>query len=108
MTDDRMAFRAALEKASDSELLKHMPGFVAEKLLALDIDERCNATRQERTGERANHRNGVRLAHPRRHHRAEGAQAAQGKRVSEFVEPRRAAEKTMTAVISRSPDLSRP
>ena len=29
MTDDRMALKAALEKASDAELLSQMLGFVA-------------------------------------------------------------------------------
>jgi transposase-like protein len=60
MTDDRMALKAALEKASDTELLSHMLGFVAEKLMALDVDTLCNASRHERTGDRANYRNGYR------------------------------------------------
>ena len=60
MTDDRMALKAALEKASDTELLSHMLGFVAEKLMALDVDQLCNASRHERTGARANYRNGYR------------------------------------------------
>jgi putative transposase len=48
MTDDRMALKAALEKASDAELLSHMLGFVAEKLMSLDVDTLCNAS-QKRT-----------------------------------------------------------
>jgi hypothetical protein len=60
MTDDRMALEAALEKASDTELLSQMLGFVAEKLMALDVDTLCNASRHERTGDRANYRNGYR------------------------------------------------
>jgi len=53
MTGDRMALKAALEKASDTELLSHMLSFVAEKLMALDVDTLCNASRHERTGARA-------------------------------------------------------
>ena len=60
MTDDRMALKAALEKASDTELLSHMLGFVAEKLMALNVDQLCNASRHERIGARTNYRNGYR------------------------------------------------
>jgi transposase-like protein len=60
MTDDRMALKAALEKASDAELLSHMLGFVAEQLMSLDVEALCNASRHERTGDRANYRNGYR------------------------------------------------
>jgi putative transposase len=60
MTDDRMALKAALEKASDAELLSHMLGFVAEQLMSLDVVALCNASRHERTGDRANYRNGYR------------------------------------------------
>ena len=60
MTDDRMALKALLEKASDTELLAELLGFVANRLMALDVDRLCNAGRHERTDGRTNYRNGTR------------------------------------------------
>ena len=105
MTDDRMALKAALEKASDTELLSHMLGFVAEKLMALDVDTLCNASRHERTGGRANYRNGYR---ERSWETRAGTvdlkvpKLRKGSYFPEFLEPRRAAEKAMTAVIQEA------
>ena len=105
MTDDRMALKAALEKASDAELLSHMLGFVAEKLMALDVDTLCNASRHERTGERANYRNGYR---ERSWETRAGTvdlkvpKLRKGSYFPQFLEPRRAAEKAMTAVIQEA------
>jgi transposase-like protein len=105
MTDDRMALKAALEKASDTELLSQMLGFVAEKLMALDVDTLCNASRHERTGARANYRNGYR---ERSWETRAGTvdlkvpKLRKGSYFPEFLEPRRAAEKAMTAVIQEA------
>jgi transposase-like protein len=105
MTDDRMALKAALEKASDAELLSHMLGFVAEKLMSLDVDVLCNASRHERTGDRANYRNGYR---ERSWETRAGTvdlkvpKLRKGSYFPEFLEPRRAAEKAMTAVIQEA------
>ena len=60
MTDDRMALKALIEQASDRELLAGMLGFVAEKLMELDVESLCKASRYERNDERTNHRNGYR------------------------------------------------
>lgn len=60
MTDDRMALKALLEKASDTELLSEMLAFVANRLMTLDVEQVCNARAHERNEERTNHRNGYR------------------------------------------------
>jgi putative transposase len=105
MTDDRMALKAALEKASDVELLSHMLGFVAEQLMSLDVEALCNASRHERTGDRANYRNGYR---ERSWETRAGTvdlkvpKLRKGSYFPEFLEPRRAAEKAMTAVIQEA------
>ncbi len=52
MTDDRIALRALLKKASDSELLAEMLGFVANRLMALDVDRLCGAGAHERSNAR--------------------------------------------------------
>ena len=105
MTDDRMALKALVEKASDRELLAGMLGFVAERLMALDVETLCNAAPHERSGERINHRNGYR---DRAWQTRAGTVALKvpklrkGAYFPEFLEPRRAAEKAMTAVIQEA------
>ena len=39
MTDDRMALKALLEKGSDTELLSEMLAFVANRLMAFDVEQ---------------------------------------------------------------------
>ncbi len=58
MTDDRMALKGLLEKASDTELLAEMLSFVANRLMAFDVDRLCGAGAHERTTARGNYRNG--------------------------------------------------
>ena len=41
-------------------LLAEMLGFVADRLMALDVDQQCGAGTHERSTERVNHRNGYR------------------------------------------------
>ena len=54
------ALRALLSKTSDTHLLAEMLGFVADRLMALDVDQLCGAGAHERSAERMNRRNGYR------------------------------------------------
>ena len=105
MTDDRMALKGLLEKASDTELLAGMLGFVADRLMALDIDRLCGAEPHERSADRSNYRNGYR---DRAWQTRAGAidvhipKLRKGSYFPEFLEPRRAAEKALTAVIQEA------
>ena len=54
------ALRALLSESSDTMVLAEMLGYVADRLMALDADQLCGAGKHERSGERANHRNGYR------------------------------------------------
>jgi len=105
MTDDRMALKGLLEKASDTELLAGMLGFVADRLMALDIDRLCGAEPHERSADRSNYRNGYR---DRTWQTRAGAidvhipKLRKGSYFPEFLEPRRAAEKALTAVIQEA------
>ena len=105
MTDDRMALKALLEKASDNELLAEMIGFVANRLMALDIDGLCGAGSHQRSDDRSNYRNGYR---DRAWQTRAGAvdlripKLRKGSYFPEFLEPRRTAEKALTAVIQEA------
>ena len=60
MTDDRMALAQLLEKGSDSDLLREMIGYVAQRLMQLDMDGLVGAAHGERGESRENWRNGYR------------------------------------------------
>ena len=105
MTDDRMALKALVEKGSDAELLAEMLGFVANRLMALDAEGLCNAQAYERSAERSNHRNGYRgRVWETRAGRIElkVPKLRKGSYFPEFLEPRRTAEKALTAVIQEA------
>ncbi len=99
------ALKALLSETADHQILAEMLGFVADRLMALDVDQLCGAGSHERSVERMNHRNGYR---PRRWETRAGAVDVQipklrkGTYFPEFLEPRRASEKAMTAVIQEA------
>ena len=105
MTDDRIALRELLEKGSDATFLREMIGFAAQRLMELEPEELCGAGHGERSPERVNQRNGYRdrdwqtrvgtveLRIPK---------LSKGSYFPAFVEPRRLAEKALTAVIQEA------
>lgn len=105
MTMDRMALHELLEKGSDSDLLREMIGYVAQSLMNLEVEGLCGAGHGERTPERTNQRNGYR-------ERAWDTRAGtiplqipklrKGAYFPGFLEPRRTAEKALTAVIQEA------
>lgn len=109
MTNDTIAETAALKAllsgTSDHQILAEMLGFVADRLMALDVAQLCGAGAHERSTGRVNHRNGYR---ERRWETRAGPVDVQipklrkGTYFPEFLEPRRAAEKAMTAVIQEA------
>ena len=60
MTDDRMALAQLLEKGTDSDLLREIIGYVAQRLMQLDVDGLVGAAHGERGEDRENSRNGYR------------------------------------------------
>ncbi len=58
MTTDMMTFRDLLEKSSDSDLLREMLTFGAERLMALEVEQRTGAAHGARSPDRINQRNG--------------------------------------------------
>ncbi len=105
MTDDMMTLRTLLEKSSDADLLREMIGFTAQRLMALEVHSLTGAGHGERSPARTNHRNGYRdrvwetragtveLKIPK---------LRKGSYFPGFLEPRRMAEKALTAVIQEA------
>jgi transposase-like protein len=103
MTDDMMNLRALLEKSADADLLREMIGFAAQRLMELEIGSLTGAGHGERSVERINHRNGYR----ERETRAGTVELRipklrRGSYYPRFLEPRRMAEKALTAVIQEA------
>jgi putative transposase len=105
MTDERMALAELLEKGSDRDLLREMVGFVAQRLMDLDVDGLVGAGRGERAESRENWRNGYR---DRDWHTRSGTiplripKLRRGSYFPGFLEPRRSSEKALAAVIQEA------
>src|SRR5215211_7066976 len=105
MTDARMALLELIEKRADSDLVREMLAFAAERLMALEVDNLTGVPAGVRSPERFNHRNGYReRAWDTRAGRIELAipKLRKGSYFPAFLEPRRTAEKALTAVIQEA------
>jgi hypothetical protein len=60
MTADMMNLRALLQKSADTDLLREMIAFAAQRLMQLEVEGLTGAAHGERSAERINHRNGYR------------------------------------------------
>ncbi len=103
MTDDIMNLRSLVEKSADADLLREMIGFAAEKLMALEVGTKTGAGYGEENGFRLAQRNGYRD----RETRAGTVELRipklrTGSYFPSFLEPRRMAEKALTAVIQEA------
>src|SRR5215468_11036609 len=101
MTTDMMSLQALLEKSSDVDLLREMIGFAAHRLMELEVENLTGAAHGERSADRINHRNGYR---ERDWETRAGTvelripKLRRGSYFPGFLEPRRMAEKALTAV----------
>jgi len=105
MTDDKIALRALLEKGSDATFLRDTISFAAQRLMDLEAETLCGASHGERSLERRNQRNGYR---ERDWETRAGTvelripKLRKGSYFPAFLEPRRLAEKALTAVIQEA------
>ena len=105
MTDDKLTLRTLLEKSSDADLLREMIAFSAQRLMELEVEGLTGAEHGERTPERINQRNGYR---DRPWETRAGTvdlkipKLRKGSYFPGFLEPRRTAEKALTAVIQEA------
>lgn len=105
MTEDRMALIDLIEKGADGDLIRDLLAFAAERMMEIEVEARIGAPAGMRTAERVTHRNGYRergwetrvgrvdLAIPK---------LRKGSYFPSFLEPRRTAEKALTAVIQEA------
>jgi hypothetical protein len=86
MTDDRMALIELVEKAADTDLVRKMLAFAADRMMEAEVETESGAAEGARTPLRENRRNGcrARLGLPGGADHAGNPEAAQGQLLPEL------------------------
>src|ERR1700759_4677520 len=104
-TKPTMSLAELAEKGADTDLLREMIQFVAQRMMEMDTESLCAAAYGERSADRANSRNGYR---ERLWETRAGSvdlkipKLGKGSYFPGFLEPRRLAEKALTAVVQEA------
>jgi putative transposase len=105
MTEDMIALRGLMEKSADADLLREMIGYGAQRLMELEVGGLTGAAHGEKSAGRLVQRNGYR---DRDWETRAGTvelripKLRKGSYFPFFLEPRRLAEKALTAVIQEA------
>ena len=105
MADDSMALLELAEKHADGDFLRELGQYTLQRLLELEAQQRCGAGPRERSAERVNQRNGYR---ERKLDTRIGAmqlriaKLRQGSCFPSFLEPRKASEQALVAVVQEA------
>lgn len=104
-TPTTMALTELAAKGADADFIKQTLQFALQRLMDMDVETLCKAPYGERSEERANSRNGYRERALETRAGTVGLKIPKlrtGSYFPEFLEPRRTAEKALTAVIQEA------
>jgi transposase-like protein len=105
MTDDSMALFDLIDQSADDDLVRDMLAFAAGRMMEMEVEERTGAASGARSVDRKTYRNGYR---ERGWETRAGRidldipKLRKGTYFPSFLEPRRTAEKALTAVIQEA------
>jgi putative transposase len=104
-TPSTIALSELAAKGADADFIKQTLQFALQRLMEMDVEALCKAAYGERTEERANSRNGYRERALETRAGTVGLKIPKlrtGSYFPDFIEPRRTAEKALTAVIQEA------